>query len=138
MGRLAVAVATDKLTATWQFSFFLPPPHSSAPPAALRPAPAATYRHRSKATARQNDAMTRACAAHGQGLSAPPWAQRSSARRPVTDPCSNSAEVRCDPHAPRLAPATPYMPRGVSLVALAQEFLQPREHYTTVFVFMTQ
>src|ERR1017187_10630232 len=105
------------------------PVPSSASPAGRNSALAATCRHRSKATGRRNDAATRACFAHDREPGAPPWAQRSCVRRPATSRYSNSAEGGCGQHAPRLAPASPYMPRGVSLVVLAPEFSQPRKHY---------
>src|SRR5713226_7287323 len=95
-------------------------------------------RHRSRATARRSDAATRAWPAPDREPSAQPWVRHSFARRPATDRYSNSAEGRGGQHAPRLAPASPYMPRGVSLVGLAPEFSHPQKHYTTDLFFMTQ
>jgi hypothetical protein len=57
--------------------------------------------------------------------------------RPATGRCSNSAMARSGQRAPRLAPATSNMPRGVSLVVLALGSEQPQKHYKTDLSSMT-
>jgi len=64
----------------------------------------------------------------------PPSARPSCAPHPTIDPGSNSVADLHGRHAPRLVPAHPNMPRGVSLVLLARGIEQPLKH-STVFLF---
>src|SRR5215469_2673735 len=105
-----------------------------APAAALAPASPG----RSTARRPPSDATTGAYAQHCPEPTVLPSARRSCALRAITVPCSSSATVCADRHAPRLWPGPQYMPRSASAVGLAKRGVIPRKQfYIKLFFYNT-
>ena len=166
MGKLALQVLTDKLTAAWQLSC-LPiwPQYCRATPTECLPClgnPVSSTIHattgpcfciagstcrrtsarhlldRSRARQPPHDAATGACDEHCQAPVVPPSAPRSCVLPATTIPCSSSSKACAGQRAPRRSPGPPYMPRSASLVGLARRGVIPQNNSTPNCLFITQ
>jgi len=72
------------------------------------------------------------------GPGGPPSAQCFCVHRVTAIPCSSSSKVRAGLRAPRLSPGPLYMPRSVSLVALARRGVISQNNSTSKCSFVTQ